>query len=214
MKKRTKANINAAILATIISIPIIIGKVRATENLKAPEASEPKFEVETETEEIEVPKWVPSYDYSFIEKVEETEPETKQVFKAYDFIPFSEDFQAEIFKRCKKHNFDFDYLLAVMKTESDFRWIIGDDGESIGYMQIQPRWWQRLADEEGLNIIEPADNVELGIIIIEQLLIENNGWMPYALKQYNSGNPHFESDAYVNKVHENIKWIADMKEGE
>lgn len=140
----------------------------------------------------------------------ETETCTQErEWKPYDFIPLDYELQRYIHNLCEKYNISYILILAIIKTESEFDVnCIGDNGNSIGLMQIQPKWWQNIADQYNLNIWVPEDNVHLGILIITNLLNANNGDLDKALKQYNSGNPDFYSDRYINMVFENIKEIG------
>ena len=204
---RTK--INSAILAVLISIPIIIAKVKAEQpepNVRTPSQQEidvmiAQNEAETPTieeiikETVKVPEIV-------------TEEATEPIFSGYDFIPLDEGLQVEIYSLCKKYEIAYELILSVIKTESNFQVdVIGDNGNSIGLMQIQPKWWQGLADTYALSIHEPIDNVHLGILILNQALNDNAGDLDKALKQYNSGNPNYAGNEYINKVFSNYEWI-------
>ncbi len=199
----------------IISIALLMyGKANATNSKStAPTVIEEVTESEAVTSKEQV-YLIPSYDYSFIEKPtteEMTEPVTEMPteapFAGYDFIPLDVDIQVQIFTLCEQYEIAYELILAVIKTESEFQWVIGDSGRSIGYMQIQPRWWQGTADAYGLNINDPVDNVHLGIIILLKGLNDNNGSLDKALKQYNSGNPNYPGNEYISKVYKNMEWI-------
>lgn len=204
-----RAKMNSAILAVLISIPIIIAKVKAEQpepNVRTPSQQEvdvmiAQNEAETPTVEENIKETV---------KVPEivTEVATEATFSGYDFIPLDEGLQVEIYSLCKKYEIAYELILSVIKTESNFQVdVIGDNGNSIGLMQIQPKWWQGLADTYGLNIYEPIDNVHLGILILNKALNDNAGDLDKALKQYNSGNPDYAGNEYINKVFSNYEWI-------
>ena len=139
-------------------------------------------------------------------EVTESEP---QVFNGYDFIPLDKELQTHIHKLCTEYNIADGLIISVIKTESEFKWVTGDNGQAIGYMQIWPHWWQDTADTYGLDIYNPADNVHLGIIILTKVLNVNDGDLNKALKQYNSGNPNSESNQYVDKVYRNYEWFKE-----
>lgn len=204
-----RAKVNSAILAVLISIPIIIAKVKAEQpepNVRTPSQQEVDVMIaqnETETPTIEEITKEPV-------KVPEivTEVATEATFNGYDFIPLDEGLQVEIYSLCKKYEIAYELILSVIKTESNFQAdVIGDNGNSIGLMQIQPKWWQGLADTYGLNIYEPIDNVHLGILILSKALNDNGGDLDKALKQYNSGNPDYAGNEYIDKVFNNYEWI-------
>lgn len=204
-----RAKVNSAILAVLISIPIIIAKVKAEQpepNVRTPSQQEidvmiAQNEAETPTIEEIIKETV---------KVPEiaTEEATEATFSGYDFIPLDKGLQVQIYSLCEQYEIAYNLVLSVIKTESNFQVdVIGDNGNSIGLMQIQPKWWQGLADTYALNFYEPIDNVHLGILILNQALNDNGGDLDKALKQYNSGNPNYAGNEYINKVFSNYEWI-------
>lgn len=217
MKRKTKAKLNSAALAVILSVPLIYARVQADnkpeEGVRKPTEQEIEMQIvqNTATEpqaEVEVQTW------EYVALADTEEVTTAPTFKGYDFIPLSVELQVQIFTICEEYEIAYELILSVMKTESEFQWLIGDNGHAVGYMQIQPQWWQGLADEMGLNINEPLDNVHLGTIILKQLLVDNGGDLAKALKQYNSGNPDYPGNEYIDKVYSNYEWIEAQKAGE
>lgn len=206
-----RAKVNSAILAVLISIPIIIAKVKAEQpeaNVRTPSPYEVDVMIAQNCTEAETPT-IEEITRETV-KVPEivTEATTEAVFSGYDFIPIDEGLQVEIYSLCKKYEIAYELILSVIKTESNFQVdVVGDNGNSIGLMQIQPKWWQGLADTYGLNIYEPIDNVHLGILILNKALNDNGGDLDKALKQYNSGNPNYAGNEYINKVFSNYEWI-------
>ena len=186
----------------VISIPLCLLSVRS----KCTGQSQSVTTEESIEQEETVAHMTPYYSYSFMTYVEDV-PTEETSFSGYDFIPLSADMQVQIYAICEEYEISYDLIMAVIKTESEFQWLIGDDGQAIGYMQIWPKWWQKTADAAGLNINEPLDNVHLGIIILTDALDDNCGDLNKALKQYNSGNPHYQGNEYIDKVFENYEWI-------
>lgn len=82
---------------------------------------------------------------------------------------------------------------------------IGDNGNSLGLMQIQPRYHaQRL--KEGESLLDPKVNVRVGCEILSELMAKY-GTLDEALTVYNAG--HDTGDrSYANKVYEEMmkKW--------
>ena len=194
------------IAGVLVAIPIIIAKI------KLANATDPTVRPVTEAE-------VESIIAHYNEPETVTEIETVEIkligstrFE-YDFIPLDRELQEEIMAICTEHEIAYDLILAVMKTESEFTWVTGDNGDSIGYMQIQPQWWKHIADFHGLDLYKPLDNVHAGIIILDNMLESNGGALDKALKQYNSGNPDYPGNEYTSKVYANYEWILKQKEG-
>lgn len=120
----------------------------------------------------------------------------------YD-IPLSDELQRTVMELADRYGLCHELILAVIMTESSGRPdMTGDEGDAVGLMQIQPKWYGELISETGLNVDEPIENVELGIIILLGFLKENDGSIDRALKQYNSGNPDYEGNEYIERVHE------------
>lgn len=214
-----RAKVNSAILAVLISIPIIIAKVKAEQpeaNVRTPSPYEidvmiAQNETETPTVEKIIKDTVKAPE---IGTEEATEVLTEATFSGYDFIPLEEGLQVQIHSLCEQYEIAYNLVLSVIKTESEFKAdVIGDNGDAIGLMQIQPKWWQGLADDNGLNIYEPIDNVHLGILILNMALDDNAGDLNKALKQYNSGNPNYAGNEYTTKVFGNYEWIEGELNG-
>ena len=76
---------------------------------------------------------------------------------------------------------------------------IGDNGESIGLMQIQPRWHKAKMEELGIvSLFDPQENVILGCAILSDLY-EMYGNYEDALSVYNSGTTEDGKD-YAERI--------------
>lgn len=200
----TKEKLNSVALAVLIAIPICFAKVSVSQRghevgVRAISEQEADLLIKANTS---------------TEAVGPVVEVIGPIFVGYDFIPLNADFQYQIYSLCKEYKVEYDLILAVIKTETEFEWLSGDNGQATGYMQIWSSWWQETANAAGLNINDPLDNIHMGIIILSDAIDENGGNITSALKQYNSGNPDYVGNEYINKVYENIRWISDMKAGE
>lgn len=197
----------------LIAIPIVIAKWNTLNQPDPSVRPVTEYEIESMIAHNAEPELGTETEI-VTEVIELLEAETpEEIFKGYDFIPFSKEFQEEIISLCEMHGIAYELILAIIKTETEFKWCTGDGGQAIGYMQIWPKYWQKLADEYGLDLYEPIDNVHMGIIIISTLLESNSGSLDKTLKEYNSGNPDYESNEYLNKVYENYEWIMGEIDG-
>lgn len=103
-------------------------------------------------------------------------------------IPLRYEEQAALYGACLEFRVPYDLALAVIEQETDFRNITGDDGASVGYMQIQERWWSGLMEEIGARDLTVAeDNFRTGCAILRQLLDQYS--LEDALSVYNTGAP-------------------------
>ena len=194
------------IAGVLVAIPIIIAKIKLANATDPTVRPVTEAEVESIIAHNNEPETVTEIETVEINLIGSTRFE-------YDFIPLDRELQEEIITICKEHEIAYDLILAVMKTESEFTWVTGDNGDSIGYMQIQPQWWTHIADFHGLDLYKPLDNVHAGIIILDNMLESNGGALDKALKQYNSGNPDYPGNEYTSKVYANYEWILKQKEG-
>lgn len=135
----------------------------------------------------------------------ETQTEKALLQPIYD-IPLPAELQHGIRELADRYEVSFELVLAVIMTESSGKAdAVGDGGASVGLMQIQPKWYGDLISDTGLSVDKPIENVELGIRILLGFIEDNNGSLDRALKQYNSGNPDYEGNEYIEQVYE---WIT------
>lgn len=76
---------------------------------------------------------------------------------------------------------------------------VGDNGESIGLMQIQPKHHKKRMEELGIvSLFDPQENVILGCAILSDLYDEYGNYED-ALSVYNSGNTE-DGKAYAERI--------------
>ena len=119
---------------------------------------------------------------------QEKKPELCEDNYLSDEIPLRYEEQAALYGACLEFRVPYELALAVVEQETDFRNITGDDGASVGYMQIQKRWWGSLMEEIGARDLTVAeDNFRTGCAILRQLLDQYS--LEDALSVYNTGAP-------------------------
>ncbi|MFR5439167.1 MAG: transglycosylase SLT domain-containing protein, partial [Monoglobus pectinilyticus] len=86
------------------------------------------------------------------------------------------------------YNVDMPLILAVIGQESNYNAeAIGDNGESIGLMQIQPQHHQARMERLGVtDLTDPYQNVKVGIDLISELLAKS-GDTEWVVTAYNAG---------------------------
>ncbi len=121
-------------------------------------------------------------------KLPEAEPASvTEKVPLYD-VPLSANLQEHIRQLCDEYGVDMPLVLAIIGQESNYRPdAVGDNGNSLGLMQIQPRWHQSRMDKLGVtDLLDPYQNVTVGIDLLADLIGENNG-TEWAVTAYNAG---------------------------
>lgn len=126
-----------------------------------------------------------------------------------DDIPLTYLEQDLLQSACDETGVDYALALAVIEQETGFRNIMGDDGASAGYMQVQARWWSSLMDKLGVtDLMDPYGNFRVGCAILAQH-IDRYG-LPDALTVYNTG--HTGESEYSRSVMALAeKWKEQLK---
>lgn len=120
-------------------------------------------------------------------KLPEAEPvDITEQAPLYD-VPLSADLQEHIRQLCDEYGVDMPLVLAIIGQESNYQTdAVGDDGNSIGLMQIQPRWHQGRMDRLGVtDLLDPYQNVTVGIDLLADLI--DKGGTRWAIMAYNAG---------------------------
>nr|DAF20093.1 MAG TPA: hypothetical protein [Caudoviricetes sp.] len=101
---------------------------------------------------------------------------------------FPEKMQVYTYCVCKRYGVRYDLVVALIEKESGYKFDeVGDNGHSIGYMQIYEEWHKDRM--ERLNVTDlrnPYQNVLVGIDYLSEL-IERYGTVQDALAAYNYG---------------------------
>lgn len=104
-------------------------------------------------------------------------------------IPLTYQEQEQLWNACYEFGVDYALMLSLIERETKFQNITGDGGDSIGYCQIQPKWWSWLMDDIGADdLTEPRDNFRTACAIMAHL-IDLYGTVEDALSVYNTGKP-------------------------
>lgn len=92
-------------------------------------------------------------------------------------------------KMAKRYGLDSRIIKALIEEESG--WLSsakGDNGKSVGLMQIQERWHKERMKRLGVNdLYDPEQNITVGCDILSELLNKYGNYTD-ALSAYNSGN--------------------------
>lgn len=174
----------AEVISEVVAEPVRPELISFRYTDKIVEAVPPEmngFEATDIVTEEEIKEEVP------VEIVEEEKTE-------YFDVPLSEDLQDHIFAECERYGIKPQIVFAMIERESRYRAdVIGDNGNSYGLMQIQPKWHKARMNKLGCtNLLNPYQNVSVGIDLLGELVNRGKG-MEWALMAYNGG------PSYANK---------------
>lgn len=131
-------------------------------------------------------------------------PLVQQAAPAYYDVPLSQEFQNYLFSKCAEYNIAPALVLAVMEKESGFDASkIGDDGASVGLMQINGQHHKERMERLGIvNLMDPYQNAAVGIDYLAEALRKNPEGVYYALMYYNGGPSYAENKMQQGKYSE------------
>jgi soluble lytic murein transglycosylase-like protein len=129
----------------------------------------------------------------------EVETETEPTYKLCN-IPLDAELQIWVFDYCKDKHISPYLIFAMCEKESQYKAdAVGDSGNSLGILQIQPRWHQERMDRLGCtDLLDARQNIIIGVDILLELYSKNddtawvlmayNGGVAYANRHYGAGN--------------------------
>jgi len=162
---------------------------------------------DTQPQEIQLPIPVvaielDSLEPSAIQTWEEDPNESEKIEQALveqgyfrDDVPLSYEEQDFLHTACQESGVPYALALAVIERETGFRNVVGDDGASCGYMQVQERWhWDRMERLGVTDLMHPFGNFRVGCDYLAELLEKYP--TQEALTAYNSGSPGYNQYSY------------------
>lgn len=182
----------ASVLLAEITAVIAFGEMQIARD-KAREKAEAALEYEVSEPMIQEIKTVKAAVAEIATTTEE-EPESVAVYS----VPLDEELQVFIVDLCEEHHIDPAIVFAMIDHESDFNAdATGDGGNSLGLMQIQPKWHKaRMQKLNCTDLLDPYQNVTVGIDYFAECLDKGKG-VAWALMAYNGGA------SYANRMVEN-----------
>lgn len=137
----------------------------------------------------------PIYDESVYEETDDEE------IDLYYDVPLSDELQDYIFEVCEDYGVNHLVVLAMIKKESAFNSAsIGDNGNSLGLMQIQPRWHQERMNKLGVtDLLDPYQNVLVGVDYLADMMAYGKG-IEWSLMAYNGGPTYANQKAAAGEV--------------
>ena len=120
---------------------------------------------------------------------EETVPEeTEPPVILYD-VPLDADLQIHIIETAEEYGIDPAIIFAIAHRESNYRAdAIGDSGDSVGLMQVQPYWHSERMKRLGCSdLLDPFQNATVAVDYLVELLTRYKT-IDKALTAYNRGH--------------------------
>ena len=116
----------------------------------------------------------------------EPSPEPGQAVRIYD-IPLAEELQEYTYNLCQKNDLDYEFTLAVMEQESDYREKVISRTNDYGIMQINQVNHEWLKEKLGIeDFLDAKQNIQAGIYMLTDLTTRYED--PHkALMAYNAG---------------------------
>lgn len=116
-------------------------------------------------------------------------PIIEETVTLYD-VPLEADLQQHIIETAEANGIDPSIVFAMAFQESTYRTdAVGDNGNSYGLLQVQPRWHYARMERLGCtDLLDPYQNVVVGIDYLCEMLSKYDGDMAKALTAYNKGH--------------------------
>lgn len=115
---------------------------------------------------------------------------------------FPEKMQVYTYCVCKQYGVRYDLVVALIEKESGYKFDkVGDNGHSIGYMQIYEECHRdRMERLNVTDLMNPYQNVLVGIDYLSEL-IERYGTIQDALAAYNYGEQGAKQHLWKNGIY-------------
>lgn len=194
--------------AAAVAVVVIVGVsiLAAVFSSKGQTAAEAESTETTKPEEIRVTIIEPDKETREEESSDNTYPfnimsrdwdgEDLVGFKSYQ-IPqefeenggcFPDVMQKYTYIICKQAGVEYSKALAVIEVESGYTWDAAGNTADIGYMQIVPKWHEdRMERLNCQNLLDPFQNVHVGVDYLAELLDRYGGSYEKALTAYQYG---------------------------
>lgn len=129
----------------------------------------------------------------------------------FESVPMDIELQDFIIRQSENNGIDPAIVMAMIDRESRYNADnMGDNGNSYGLMQIQPRWHSKRMERLGCNdLLDPYQNVTVGIDYLCELL-NRYGDVAKALVAYNQGSYKGTVTEYAKAVLDGAERIGDV----
>lgn len=131
----------------------------------------------------------------------------------YYNVPLDYELQDYIRELCDEYSVDMPLVLAIIGQETNYDTeSIGDNGNSLGLMQIQPQWHTKRMNRLGVtDLIAPRQNVTVGIDLLAELISEEKGW-EWAVTAYNAGTEKADFNKNMGILSDYTESVMKLRE--
>lgn len=141
---------------------------------------------------------------------EEEESEVKEEdTPVREDIPFDEETQLLLHRVCEELGVPYELVLSVIWRETNFENVIGDNGASAGYMQVQEQHHSDRMERNGVtDLMDPYGNFLVGCDYLAELIGKDRG-LEWALMAYNGGPTYANEMAKAGKTSQYAKDVLN-----
>lgn len=203
MDKQKKQAIGQMILAAFMCAAVVIPGMVAVDAATRKEQAAQAAQIEQEKRAV-------AHKVDAIKAVA-TEPEKEPVLLSYyDSVPLDRELQNYIIYHSHERGIDPAIIMAMIDRESDYNAdTVGDNGNSFGLCQIQPKWHYKRMQRLGCtDLFDPYQNVTVGIDYLCEQLSRYDGDIAKALVAYNQGSYNGTVTEYAKAVLEKADEIG------
>ncbi|MCI8348699.1 MAG: lytic transglycosylase domain-containing protein [Firmicutes bacterium] len=131
----------------------------------------------------------------------------------YYNVPLDYKLQNYIRELCDEYNVDMPLVLAIIGQESNYDPnATGDNEQSQGLMQIQQKWHSERMHKLGVtDLMNPRQNVTVGIDLLAELISEEKGW-EWAVTAYNAGIEKADFNRDMGVLSEYTQSVMKLRE--
>lgn len=191
-----------ALTATVVLCSCRTGRVAEAEPI------EPTYQVTTSATTEETAEVITEPVATELPVTEATEPPEKEPPVILYDVPLDAELQLHIIETAEAHGIDPAIIFAIAFRETRYRpELIGDGGNSLGLMQVQPYWHSERMERLGCSdLLDPFQNVTVAVDYLSEMLGWYGGDMAKALTAYNRGH-------YDGTVTEYATAVLNIAEG-
>lgn len=140
------------------------------------------------------------------------EQTTVEELKFYD-VPLNKELQLYIIDICEEKHIAPALVMAMIERESQYDVnAVGDNGNSLGLLQVQSRWHQERMDRLGCNdLLDPYQNVTVAVDYLYELF-QKNPEVYWVLMAYNGGSAYASERMTTRNYSEYALFVANRAE--